>query len=160
MKKIILAALVAIGITACNQKGQNTEDKTAQWKEGIVGQWVYKTAAGNNPEDMHYQITLDIKADGHMTETEHYTQAATADKPAIDTDGNIFKGTWELHGDSLVKDGQMSVLVGKEIRPEAEQVRTDRKVNGFTRLVDVKPDSRVTVDMSGHTIVFVKKQAE
>ena len=54
----------------------------------------------------------------------------------------------------------MSVLVGKEIRPEAEQVRTDRKVNGFTRLVDVKPDSLVTVDMSGHTIVFVKKQAE
>lgn len=157
MKKIILAALVAICITACNQKGQNTEDQKAQWKEGIVGEWVYKAAVGNAAEDMHYQITLDIKADGHMTETEHYTQAATGDKPAIDTDGNIFKGTWELRGDTLVKDGQMSVLIGKEIRPEAEQVRSDRKVNGFTRLVAVQPDSLVTVDMSGHTIVFVRK---
>lgn len=160
MKKIILAALVAIGLTACNQKGQNTEDQTAQWKEGIVGEWVYKAAAGNTPEDMHYQITLNIKADGHMTETEHYTQAATADKPAIDTDGNIFNGTWELRGDSLWKDGKMSVLVGKEIRPEADQVRSDRNVKGFTRLVAVQPDSLVTVDMSGHTIVFVKKKAE
>ena len=158
MKKIMLAALVALGITACNQKGQGSEDQAVDWKDGIVGEWVYQAATDDTPEAMHYQITLDIKADGQMTETEHYTQQASGENPAIDTDGNIFKGSWELRNDTLMKDGQMSVLVGKEVKPEGEQERSDRNVKGYTRLTAVTPDSLFTVDMAGNTIVFVRKK--
>ena len=168
MKKIILFALVALGLTACNQKQRSQESEvgtqetgvgtqeTEQWKKDIVGEWHFEAVSDLTPHAMHYQITLDIKDGGQMTETEHYTQNP-AEGPAIDTDGNIFDGTWELRGDTLVKDGNMSVLTGEGIKAEGKQERVERDVKGFVKVLNVLPDTLLTLDMSGDTIVFTRK---
>ena len=152
MRKIILFSLTALAIMACNSN-QKSNSQPNPWEQYLVGEWIYETT--NDEAAAHYQITLALKADGHMTETEHYTLKTPDDNATADFDGNIFKGKWKLQNDTLAKDGKMSVMMG-EPKPGEEPERQEREVKGYTKLLNVTADSLISLDMRGDTIIFVR----
>ena len=154
MKKIILISLVALGIMACEQKKSN-DQQTELWVQNIVGEWFYETVSGDSA-DNHYQIILQLKADGQVTEREHYILPANGDKPAVDRDGNIFNGTWKIQNDTLVKKGTMHLLSEKNLYSEGDPERKQGEVTGYTKLINVTKDSIISLDRRGDTIIFVR----